>query len=166
MNKEEMANNELEGLKKKIKEELTKEEEYLNLQMRKEEIINNLKKSEANRYEAREILKQYEKIGYEIKEIELRMAYEVLKKEDKKVKKKFMGIKIGKNSKNENEYDEEFNNIVRDKNYKENIRIRSGIFSKMKKIFLESQNELYELESVETEIATMETDKLKELLAK
>lgn len=36
----------------------------------------------------------------------------------------------------------------------------------MKETFLDSQNQLYELDSLETEIATIETEKLKELFRK
>ena len=53
MEKGEGKVNELENLKKKIKESLTKDEGYIELLEKKNRLINSLKQIEANRYEAR-----------------------------------------------------------------------------------------------------------------
>ena len=50
MEKGEGKVNELENLKKKIKESLTKDEGYIELLEKKNRLINSLKQIEANRY--------------------------------------------------------------------------------------------------------------------
>ena len=165
MEKGEGKVNELENLKKKIKESLTKDEGYIELLEKKNRLINSLKQIEANRYEARTLLEKYDMIGNDIKELELKMAFDVLENEKKKRNKAFLGL-IKKKKNNNDDYEQEFNSIVKDDEYRKLIKIRSGIFYKMKETFLDSQNQLYELDSLETEIATIETEKLKELFRK
>ena len=63
MEKGEGKVNELENLKKKIKESLTKDEGYIELLEKKNRLINSLKQIEANRYEARTLLEKYDMIG-------------------------------------------------------------------------------------------------------
>ena len=104
-------------------------------------------------------------IGNDIKELELKMAFDVLENEKNKRNKAFLGL-IKKKKNNNDDYEQEFNSIVKDDEYRKLIKIRSGIFYKMKETFLDSQNQLYELDSLETEIATIETEKLKELFRK
>jgi hypothetical protein len=161
----EVKGNELEKLKKKIKEKLAKDEGYTELLKKKNNLIESLKKTEANRYEARKLLEKYDNIGNDIKELELKMAFDVLANEKTKRNKAFLGLLKKKKSNNE-EYEQEFNSIVKDDEYRKLIKIRSGLFYKMKETFIDSQNQLYELDSLETEIATIETDKLRELFRK
>ena len=67
---------------------------------------------------------------------------------------------------NEDEYNEKFNKIVEDTKYKEKLNSRNEIFKKITNTNKKEKDLLYELESIETEIATIETDKVKEYLQK
>ena len=82
MEKGEGKVNELENLKKKIKESLTKDEGYIELLEKKNRLINSLKQIEANRYEARTLLEKYDMIGNDIKELELKPLVDLLSFKD------------------------------------------------------------------------------------
>lgn len=159
MERGEKKENELEKLKKKIIEKLTNDEEYTQLLKKKSVLIEVLRTTEDNKYEVMELLKKYNNIGKDIKDLELKTAFNVL---NNKKYKTFWGW-IKKKRNNNDEYEIKFNSIVKDKDYRKLIKVKRELFNKMKEFFSECENQLYELDSLETEIATIETDKLREL---
>lgn len=141
-------NNDVNKIKNEIQKDLKDNLEYKNLYLRRKEIIKALKKIEQME-ERKELLNNYEKTSDEIKDLEIEMAYKILNK---------------LNENEEEKFNKEFNKIVQDNKYKEQVKIQKNTFNKLiKKPNLES-NLLYELNSIDTQIATIETDKVKEYI--
>lgn len=141
-------NNDVNKIKNEIQKDLKDNLEYKNLYLRRKEIIKALKKIEQME-ERKELLNNYEKTSDEIKDLEIEMAYKILNK---------------LNENEEEKFNKEFNKIVQDNKYKEQVKRQKNTFNKLiKKPNLES-NLLYELNSIDTQIATIETDKVKEYI--
>lgn len=164
--------NELKKIKRKIYQYLRKNSMYRKLIERKEKILNYLKLVQDSD-EKKKLISKYEKIGKKIQEIELSMAYKIAienkKKNDEKnnfLIKVFSKL-LKKCLKNDTDsYNKEFNKIVEDNAYAKQIKTRNEIFQKLIKTNKKERELLYELESLEIEIATMETDKIKEYIMK
>ena len=164
--------NELKKIKRKIYQYLRKNSMYQKLIERKEKILNYLKLVKDSD-EKKKLISKYEKIGKKIQEIELSMAYKIAienkKKNDEKNNYliKIFNKLLKKCLKNDTDsYNKEFNKIVEDSAYAKQIKIRNEIFQKLIKTNKKERELLYELESLEIEIATMETDKVKEYIMK
>lgn len=171
----EMTQEEMKKLiktKNEVQKELKQDLYYNKLRERKEKILNYLKTVQESN-EKKELISKYEKIGRKIQEIEIETAYKItisdkIQRNNQK-KNLFNKIKYKlKKSKdiNEDEYNEKFNKIVEDTKYKEKLKSRNEIFKKITNTNKKEKDLLYELESIETEIATIETDKVKEYLQK
>ena len=164
----EMTQEELDRLieiKNEIKRDLKENQKYVRLITRKEQILNYLITIQEEEEKKKQI-KEYEEIGNEIKEIEFQMAFKIATKRKTKEKKKIMkGIKK-KEKINLDKYSEQFNKIIEDSDYKEKTRIHNEIFQILTNTNKEERDLLFKLESIETEIATIETEKIKEYIEK
>lgn len=145
-------------IKRKVEKETKKDLRYMKLIKRKEEILNYLNIMILNK-EDKIFMEKYDKLGLQIKDIELQTAFEILtnNKKRKKIYKKL------KKEDEEDSYINQFNKIVEDSDYKSKILKRKEIFKKISKGSKKHEKLLYELESIETEIATIETEKIKRL---
>ena len=63
-------------------------------------------------------------------------------------------------------YSEQFNKIIEDSEYKEKIKIHNELFQILTNTNKEERDLLFKLESLETEIATIETEKIQEYIEK
>ena len=164
----EMTQEELDRLmeiKNEIKRILKENQKYARLITRKEQILNYLITIQEEEEKKKQI-KEYEEIGNEIKEIEFQMAFKIATKRKTKEKKKIMkGIKK-KEKINLDKYSEQFNKIIEDSDYKEKTRIHNEIFQILTNTNKEERDLLFKLESIETEIATIETEKIQEYIEK
>ena len=164
----EMTQEELDRLieiKNEIKRDLKENQKYVRLITRKEQILNYLITIQEEEEKKKQI-KEYEEIGNEIKEIEFQMAFKIATKRKTKEKKKIMkGIKK-KEKINLDKYSEQFNKIIEDSDYKEKTRIHNEIFQILTNTNKEERDLLFKLESIETEIATIETEKIQEYIEK
>lgn len=147
----------LSVLKKKLKKELKNNEYYDKLKKRKVEIFNYIEAIKIGKNDGN-LLNQYDKIGEQIKEIEIEKAFKVNLENRKNMKIRSL---LRCNGKGENNYYEEFNKIVEDSNYKTKIEKRKTLFLKLSKRSKKYQDLMYELESIETQIATIETELIK-----
>lgn len=162
----EMTQEELDRLieiKNEIKRDLKENQKYVRLITRKEQILNYLITIQEEEEKKKQI-KEYEEIGNEIKEIEFQMAFKISM--DKTMNKQ-------KNKKNKCEkndtvdkYSEQFNKIIEDSEYKEKIKIHNELFQILTNTNKEERDLLFKLESLETEIATIETEKIQEYIEK
>ncbi len=164
----EMTQEELDRLieiKNEIKRDLKENQKYVRLITRKEQILNYLITIQEEEEKKKQI-KEYEEIGNEIKEIEFQMAFKIATKRKTKEKKKIMkGIKK-KEKINLDKYSEQFNKIIEDSDYKEKTKIHNEIFQILTNTNKEERDLLFKLESIETEIATIETEKIQEYIEK
>lgn len=164
----EMTQEELDRLmeiKNEIKGILKENQKYVRLITRKEQILNYLITIQEEEEKKKQI-KEYEEIGNEIKEIEFQMAFKIATKRKTKEKKKIMkGIKK-KEKINLDKYSEQFNKIIEDSDYKEKTKIHNEIFQILTNTNKEERDLLFKLESIETEIATIETEKIQEYIEK
>ena len=153
----------LKEIKEKMKAKLKNDEEYINICNRKEEIINELQQL-YNSNEKKELWNEYVNIGDLIKEEEIKKAYILTNSITNEKKGFFEKIinKISKKKKTIKNYDEEFNTIIKEEAYKKNLKARKEIFKKLSSDKVKVNNLLYELESIDIQIATKETDKVKE----
>lgn len=162
----EMTQEELDRLieiKNEIKRDLKENQKYVRLITRKEQILNYLITIQEEEEKKKQI-KEYEEIGNEIKEIEFQMAFKIATKRKTKEKKKIMkGIKK-KEKINLDKYSEQFNKIIEDSDYKEKTKIHNEIFQILTNTNKEERDLLFKLESIETEIATIETENIQEYI--
>ena len=68
------------------------------------------------------------------------------------------------NKSDEQKYENKFNKILKETNYLEISKERSEVFRKLINLNIEDSSVLYKLDSLETEISTIETDALREYL--
>lgn len=166
----EMTQEELDRLmeiKNEIKRILKENQKYARLITRKEQILNYLITIQEEEEKKKQI-KEYEEIGNEIKEIEFQMAFKIAtkrKRETKEKKKIMTGIKK-KEKINLDKYSEQFNKIIEDSDYKEKTKIHNEIFQILTNTNKEERDLLFKLESIETEIATIETENIQEYIEK
>lgn len=159
--------NQLMKIENEIKKILKENDDYIRLNTRKEQILNYLITIQEE-VEKKKLIKKYEEIGNAIKEIECQMAFKIAtkrKRETKEKKKIMTGIKK-KEKINFDKYSEQFNKIIEDNDYKEKIKIHNEIFQILTNTNKEERDLLFKLESIETEIATIETEKIQEYIEK
>lgn len=157
----------VDKLKEKIKKLLKNDEYYQELNLRRENIIDNLIKVE-NTNDRNELLLNYQRTGEEIKNLEIEMAYEIAKKmrktnlkEKPTIKKVFS--RFNKDKKN-CDFNEEFNKIIKDSKYKQEVKEHEETFKKLIERPNFESNLLYELNSIDTQIAIIETEKVRDYI--
>lgn len=151
----------LSELKKKLEKELKKDKEYTKLINRKKEIFNYIVAMKIGKNDET-LLNKYGKIGEQIKEMEIQKTYEL--SIERKTRVKILGKIFWINKSKKEDYEDEFNKIVEDTNYKNKIKKRKDLFEKLSKKSKKYQELMYELESIETEISTMESEIIKKML--
>ena len=162
----EMTQEELEKLvkiKNAIKRILKENQKYERLITRKEQILNYLITIQEDE-KKKEQIKEYEKIGNDIKEIEFQMAFKISM--DKAMNKQKNKKNKCKKNDTVDKYSEQFNKIIEDSEYKEKIKIHNELFQILTNTNKEERDLLFKLESLETEIATIETEKIQEYIEK
>ena len=162
----EMTQEELEKLvkiKNAIKRILKENQKYERLITRKEQILNYLITIQEDE-KKKEQIKEYEKIGNDIKEIEFQMAFKISM--DKTMNKQKNKKNKCKKNDTVDKYSEQFNKIIEDSEYKEKIKIHNELFQILTNTNKEERDLLFKLESLETEIATIETEKIQEYIEK
>ena len=156
----------LSEIRKKVEKELKNNEYYKRLVNRKEEIINYLCAMK-NRKDDGNLLRRYDRLGEQIKEMEFQKAFEITNNDDDNNHKMNIVDKLFKRrrekvrNKKEIKYNDEFDTIIEDTNYKAKIKKRKEIFNKLSRNSKKYKEMLYELESLETEMATIETEKIR-----
>lgn len=162
----EMTQEELDRLieiKNEIKRDLKENQKYVRLITRKEQILNYLITIQEEEEKKKQI-KEYEEIGNEIKEIEFQMAFKISM--DKTMNKQKNKKNKCKKNDTVDKYSEQFNKIIEDSEYKEKIKIHNELFQILTNTNKEERDLLFKLESLETEIATIETEKIQEYIEK
>lgn len=153
-----------ENIERFVEEDLINDEQYRKLLKRKEEIENFLK-AMGESQEVNCLIDTYSKVGQKIKKLEMKWAYKITMQEKNKEREKRSFWKIIKNRQFENEdYTIKFNKIVNDSEYKEKLDNHINIFKLLEKKLENDRKLLYELESVESKIAIMETDLLRKYI--
>ena len=156
---------ELKGIKKRLKEKLENCEKFKKLQLQKEEVINYLILM-GNTKENKELIKKFNELDSKLKDLEQQVAYIITKDEKNKEiqKKSLLGKLKVVNRLSEEEYNAKFNTLLKDTNYLNILKQRSEVFQELSKINKEDKSVVYRLDSIETEISTIETDTLREFL--
>ncbi len=156
---------ELKDIKKRLKEKLENCEKFKKLQLQKEEIINYLILM-GNTKENKELIKKFNELDSKLKDLEQQVAYIITKDEKNKEiqKKSLLGKLKVVNRLSEEEYNAKFNTLLKDTNYLNILKQRSEVFQELSKINKEDKSVVYRLDSIETEISTIETDTLREFL--
>ena len=157
---------ELKDIKKRLKEKLENCEKFKKLQLQKEEIINYLILM-GNTKENKELIKKFNELDSKLKDLEQQVAYIITKDEKNKEiqKKSLLGKLKVVNRLSEEEYNAKFNTLLKDTNYLNILKQRSEVFQELSKINKEDKSVVYRLDSIETEISTIETDTLREFLS-
>ena len=106
------------------------------------------------------------KLDLKLREVEQQAAYIIAKEEKNNgiVKKSLLGDRKVANKLSEEEYNTKFNSLLKDTNYLNLMKQRSDVFKELSKINEEDKSVVYRLDSIETEISTIETDALREYL--
>ena len=156
---------ELKDIKKRLKEKLENCEKFKKLQLQKEEVINYLILM-GNTKENKELIKKFNELDSKLKDLEQQVAYIITKDEKNKEiqKKSLLGKVKVVNRLSEEEYNAKFNTLLKDTNYLNILKQRSEVFQELSKINKEDKSVVYRLDSIETEISTIETDTLREFL--
>lgn len=153
----------LNKIKKEVEKQLQKDETYLKLDNREQEILKSLKDNKCIA-ESKKLLEEYRDIGKKINEIEIHTAYKItIKETEKNVLINFFEKIISKNKGN-SRYQNEFNKISEDNDYKKIVKRHNDIFKQLIKKLRENEELLYELESIETQMATIKTEKIREYI--
>lgn len=145
---------------------LQEDSRFKRLTIRKEQILNYLTIVKKNKLE-KDWISEYEELSNQIKKIEIETAYKLLINQQikNKTKRKSFWRIIGKKrikKKIINKFNDEFNNIIQDDKYKEKMRVHNNLFKKLINANEEEKELLYELESVEIQLATIETDAIRD----
>lgn len=156
---------ELNIVKNNIKSILKEKYNIDRLYEKKKQAINYLTLM-CNTKENKDLIDKFNKLDIELKEIEETAAYIIAKeeKENLSFKKTLFGEKKIIKKYSEDKYDERFNKILKETEYFELIKQRSKIFKNLIRINSEDSSALYRLDSIETEISTIETDALREYI--
>ncbi len=156
---------ELNIVKNNIKSILKEKYNIDRLYEKKKQAINYLTLM-CNTKENKELIDKFNKLDIELKKIEETAAYIIAKeeKENLSFKKTLFGEKKIIKKYSEDKYDERFNKILKETEYFELIKQRSKIFKNLIRINSEDSSALYRLDSIETEISTIETDALREYI--
>ena len=156
---------ELKRIKNEVSEKLQKNLNFKKLQMKKEEVINYLIMMKDTK-ENKELIKKFNDLDLKLRELEQTAAYIITKEEKLKYneKKAALGKKKVLEKLGDEEYEKKFNNGLKETNYLEMMKQRSKVFKELVKINNDDSSVLYKLDSLETEISTIETDSLREYL--
>lgn len=156
---------ELNIVKNNIKSILKEKYNIDRLYEKKKQAINYLTLM-CNTKENKELIDKFNKLDIELKKIEETAAYIIAKeeKENLSFKKTLFGEKKIIKKYSEDKYDEKFNKLLKETEYFELIKKRSKIFKNLIRINSEDSSALYRLDSIETEISTIETDALREYI--
>lgn len=156
---------ELNIVKNNIKSILKEKYNIDRLYEKKKQAINYLTLM-CNTKENKELIDKFNKLDIELKKIEETAAYIIAKeeKENLSFKKTLFGEKKIIKKYSEDKYDEKFNKLLKETEYFELIKKRSKIFKELIRINSEDSSALYRLDSIETEISTIETDALREYI--
>ena len=156
---------ELKRIKSEVSEKLQKNLNFKKLQMKKEEVINYLIMMKDTK-ENKELIKKFNDLDLKLRELEQTAAYIITKEEKLKYneKKAALGKKKVLEKLGDEEYEKKFNNGLKETNYLEMMKQRSKVFKELVKINNDDSSVLYKLDSLETEISTIETDSLREYL--
>ena len=119
-----------------------------------------------NTKENKDLINKFNKLDADLKELEEIVAYIIAKeeKENLSFKKTLFGEKKIIRKYSENKYDERFNKLLKETKYFELLKQRSEIFKDLIRINSEDSSVLYRLDSIETEISTIETEALREYI--
>lgn len=157
---------------KELKEALAKVENILDDNQKLKELY--LKKEQSIKYltlmnsskENVELIKKFNEYDKKLRKLENEAAFLIAKEEKSNViiKKKALGKKMIINKSDEQKYENKFNKILKETNYLEISKERSEVFRKLINLNIEDSSVLYKLDSLETEISTIETDALREYL--
>lgn len=156
---------ELKEIKNVVNEKLQKNANLKKLLMKKEEVINYLIMMKDTK-ENKGLIKKFNELDLKLREVEQQAAYIITKEEKNNVivKKSLLGDRKVANKLSEEEYNTKFNSLLKDTNYLNLMKQRSDVFKELSKINEEDKSVVYRLDSIETEISTIETDALREYL--
>ena len=156
---------ELKRIKSEVSEKLQKNLNFKKLQMKKEEVINYLIMMKDTK-ENKELIKKFNDLDLKLREVEQTAAYIITKEEKSKYNEKneLLGNKKTFEKLSKEEYEKKFNDLLKESNYLEMTKQRIKVFKELEKINNEDSSVLYKLDSLETEISTIETDTLREYL--
>ena len=156
---------ELKEIKNVVNEKLQKNANLKKLLMKKEEVINYLIMMKETK-ENKGLIKKFNELDLKLREVEQQAAYIIAKEEKNNgiVKKSLLGDRKVANKLSEEEYNTKFNSLLKDTNYLNLMKQRSDVFKELSKINEEDKSVVYRLDSIETEISTIETDALREYL--
>lgn len=151
--------------KRKAKKELKKNKHYIELESRKNEILNYLNNKKTK--ETKKLLEKYEELGEQVNKIEMETAFRItIKEKENKSRGVLKNIidKLTKKKEGNQSYNKKFDEIAEDMNYKRKTKKHNQVFKELIKKFRKDKELLYELESIETEIATIKTEKIRECI--
>ena len=156
---------ELNIVKNNIKSVLKEKYNIDRLYEKKKQAINYLTLM-VNTKENKELINKFNKLDLELKKLEERAAFIIAKEEklNTVIKKTLFGKKKIIKKYSEDKYDERFNKLLKETEYFELIKKRSKIFKDLIRINSEDSSALYRLDSIETEISTIETGALREYI--
>ena len=156
---------ELKIAKSNVKNILKENYEINRLYEKKRQAINYLKLM-VNTKENKGLIDKFNKLDLELKKLEERAAYIIAKEEKENIsfKKTLFGEKKIIKKFSEEKYDEKFNKLLKETNYPDITRQRRKIFKELVKLNKDDSSALYRLDSIETEISTIETDALREYI--
>ena len=156
---------ELKIAKSNVKNILKENYEISRLYEKKRQAINYLTLM-CDTKENKELIDKFNKLDLELKKLEEMVAYIIAKEEklNTVIKKTLFGEKKIIKKFSEEKYDEKFNKLLKETEYFELIKQRSKIFKDLISINSEDSSALYKLDSIETEISTLETDALREYI--
>lgn len=156
---------ELKRIKSEVSEKLQKNLNFKKLQMKKEEVINYLIMMKDTK-ENKELIKRFNDLDLKLREVEQTVAYIITKEEKSKYNEKneLLGNKKTFEKLSKEEYEKKFNDLLKESNYLEMMKQRIKVFKELEKINNDDSSVLYKLDSLETEISTIETDSLREYL--
>ena len=155
----------LKRIKSEVNDKLQKNLKFKKLQMQKEEVINYLIMMKDTK-ENKELIKRFNDLDLKLREVEQTAAYIITKEEKSKYNEKneLLGNKKTFEKLSKEEYEKKFNDLLKESNYLEMMKQRIKVFKELEKINNDDSSVLYKLDSLETEISTIETDSLREYL--
>lgn len=156
---------ELNLAKTNVKKILKENYKINKLYLQKQQVINYLTLM-INTKENKDLINKFNKLDSRLKKFEEQAAYIIAKEERKNTvtKKTLLGEKKIIKKYNEEKYNEKFNSLLKQMDYIEIMKQRSKIFKQLAKINNEDSSALYKLDSIETEISTIETDALRDYI--
>lgn len=156
---------ELEDIKKSVRNDIEHSKKINSLYEQKNQVIKYLTLM-VNTKENKELIKKFNELDARLKKLEEQAAF-IIAKDEKQyiiVKKSLLGEKKIINKYSEAEYEKKFNNLLKETNYLDIMKQRSKLFKELARINHEDSSVLYKLDSLETEISTIETDAIRKYL--